>query len=258
MRRYNTRVIRHIVCAVLLASMALSSLAAERRVLLAVLPDEQAIEPIVLLDPIERPREEFTFARTYTLSTDGRATGTVRANELVKLGCVSTAAKVQLSGEGNFAANFETKPVVVREATEDEAALLLRWARLFLVNHGIARKNVAKLETYVDVVDPGDGDPLFVATFATTAYEAPGGAAFLIARTADVSATSVVPQYARFGERDTDSKDLVEPLFGAIDVDRDGIAELVTQRHHKEGYDYIVYRRTDGRWTAVTGGGSGC
>jgi len=251
-------VIRHTLCAVLLAAIALPSAAADRRVLLAVFPDEQAIEPIVLLDPMERPRDEFTFARSYTLSIDGRATGTVRAKERVQLGCVSTAAKVQLSGEGNFATNFETKPVMVRRATDHEAALLLRWARLFLVNHGMAQKNVAELETYVDVVDPGDGDPLFVATFATTAYEQPGGAAFLIARTADVSTTSVMPQYARFRERDTDSKDRVEPLFGAIDVDGDGAAELITQRHHKEGYDYIVYRRVDGRWTSVEGGGSGC
>lgn len=212
----------------------------------------------MLLDPIERPRDEFTFARSYTLSIDGRATGTARATERVQLGCVSIAAKVQLSGEGNLATNFETKPVAVREATEDEAALLLRWARLFLVNHGIAQKNVQELETYVDVVDPGDGDALFVATFTTTAYEPPGGAAFLIARTTNVSATSVVPQYARFRERDTDSKDRLEPLFGAIDVDGDGNAELITRRHHKEGYDYIVYRHADGRWTSLEGGGSGC
>lgn len=249
---------RSTLCAVLLASIALPLPAAERRVLLAVLPDEQAIEPIVLLEPMERPRDEFTFASTYRLSIDGRATGTARAIERVQLGCVSIAAKVQLSGEGNFATNFETKTVAVREATQDEAALLLRWARSFLVNHGIAPKHVQELETYVEVVDPGDGDALFVATFATTAYQPPGGAAFLIARTADVSAIRVVPQYARFRERDTDSKDRVEPLFGAIDVDGDGIAELVTQRHHKEGYDYIVYRRTGGRWTSLEGGGSGC
>jgi hypothetical protein len=129
---------------------------------------------------------------------------------------------------------------------------------LFLVNHGIAQERVSELEMYVDVVDPGDGDALFVATFATTAYGQPGGAAFLIARTTDVSATSVMPQYARFRERDTDSKDGVEPLFGAVDVDGDGVAELVTQRYHKEGYDYIIYRRGDGRWTSLSGGGSGC
>lgn len=252
------RLIRRTLCAALLASIALPSPAGERRVLLAALPDEQAIEPIVLLDPMERPRDEFTFAPSYTLSIDGRATGTVRAKERVQLGCVSIAARVQSSGEGNFATNFETKPVAVRAATDDEAAPLLRWARSFLVNHGIVQKNVQELETYVDVVDPGDGEALFVATFTTTAYEPPGGAAFLIARTADVSATSVVPQHARFRERDTDSKDGVEPLFGAVDVDGDGIAELVTQRHHKEGYDYVVYRRAGSRWTSVEGGGSGC
>ena len=250
--------IRRALCAVLLLSLALPSPAAERRVLLAVLADEQAIEPIVWLDPLERPRDEFTFARSYTLSMDGKATGTARAKERVQLGCVSMAAKVELDGEGNFAANFETKAVAVREATQDEAALLVRWARVFLGNHGIARESVQELETHVDVVDPGDGDPLFVATFTTTAYQPPGGSAFLIARTADVSPTSVVPQYARFQERDTDSKDRVEPLFGAIDLDADGIAELVTQRSHKEGYDYIVYRRAGGRWTALEGGGSGC
>jgi len=257
-----TRVIRPTLCIVLLASLALPSSAARRRVLLAVVPDEQAdnqaIEPIVLLDPMERPRDEFTFEHRYTLSTNGRVTGTARAKERVQLGCVSTAARVQLNDEGNFATNFETKPIAVREATAGEAALLLRWARLFLVNHGVAQKNVQALTTYIDVVDPGARNALFVATFTTTAYEPPGGAAFLIARTADVSSTRVGPQYARFRVRDTDSKDGIEPLFGALDVDGDGIAELVTQRQHKEGYDYIVYRRAAGRWTSLEGGGSGC
>ena len=250
--------IRHILCVVLLASTVLHSPPVGRRVLLAVLPAEQTIEPIVVLDPIERPRAEFTFAPSYTLSLDGRATGTVHVKERAQLGCVSIAAKVQLSGEGNFATNFETKPVAVRAATNREETLLLRWARLFLMNHGIAQKNVVELETYIDVVDPGDGDALFVATFATTAYEQPGGAAFLIARMVDVRAARVVPQYARFRHRDTDSKDRVEPLFGAIDVDGDGVAELVTQRHYKEGYDYVIYRRADGRWTSFESGGSGC
>jgi hypothetical protein len=250
--------IRPIVCAALIVFIALPLPAATRRVLLAVHPDEQAVEPIVLLDPMQRPPDEFTFADSYTLSMDGKPAGSVRTKERVRLGCVSTAAKVQLSGEGNFATNFETTPVAVREATADETAMLLRWARLFLLNHGIPQKHVAELETHVDVVDPGDGDPLFVATFTTTAYEQPGGAAFLIARTADVSATSVVPQYARFNERDTDSKDRLEPLFGALDVDGDGVAELVTQRHHKEGYDYVVYRCAGGRWKSFAGGGSGC
>lgn len=85
---------------ILLASLALPIAAAERRVLFAVLHEEKAIEPIVLLDPLAEPREENVFGpRPYVLSTDGVVTGTVRAGERIQLSCVSIAAKAELRGE---------------------------------------------------------------------------------------------------------------------------------------------------------------
>ncbi len=258
--------IRLISSLTLLASLALSSTAAERRVLFAVLPDEPAIEPIVLLDPIEAPREEtfpkryFDPSRSYTLSMDGKAAGTVRPAEKTQLGCVSIAAKATIAGDGNFATNFEPAALVapIRGATDEEIAMLRRWARLFLVHHGIAAEHAEGLEAHIDVVDPGDGDPLFVGSFTTLSTEPPGGAAFVIVRVTDVTATRVVPQLALFNLRDPDGNSGVQPLFGAIDLDGDGSAELVTQRQHKEGYDYFLYRRLRGRWTVISGGGSGC
>jgi hypothetical protein len=254
-------VIRRLLEVILLASLVLPLVAAERRVLFAILHDEKAIEPIVLLDPMAAPRDSNVFrSQPYILSTDGVVTGTVRAGEKIELGCFSIAAKAELRGDGNLATNFEPRRIgsFLREANEEEERRVRRWARQFFVHRGIAPNTLEKLDTSLDLVDLGDGDPLLVGSVTTTTYNARAGAVFFIARVADVTASKVVPQLALFSDRDSDSSDGVEPLFGLFDVDGDGLADLITRRSHKEGYDYMLYRRAGGRWRAFQGGGSGC
>lgn len=246
---------------ILLASLALPLPAAERRVLFAVLHDEKAIEPIVLLDPLAQPRDDDVFtSRPYILSTDGVVTGTVRAGERIELGCFSIAAKAERRGDGNLATNFEPRAVgaFLREANDAETRWVRRWARQFFVHRGIAANTLEKLDATLDLVDLGDGDPLIVGSVTTTAYNVRAGAVFLIVRAADVTASNVVPQLALFSDRDSDSSQGIEPLFALFDADGDGVADVITRRNHKEGYDYMVYRRVRGRWRAFQGGGSGC
>ncbi|HKR65780.1 MAG TPA: hypothetical protein VJZ00_18765, partial [Thermoanaerobaculia bacterium] len=144
-----------VVSLIVLASLALPSAAAGRRVLLAWLHDEKAIEPIVMLDPLTkamvRPREDFAFARSYTLSIDGKESGTVRTGERTELGCVSIAAKAEVKGDGNFATNFAPRAAgSIREATADETRRMRRWARQFLVQRGIPKASAEKIEAVFD------------------------------------------------------------------------------------------------------------
>jgi len=246
---------------ILLASLALPLPAAERRVLFAVLHDEKAIEPIVLLDPLAAPRDDHAFtSRPYILSTDGAVTGTVRAGERIELSCVSVAAKAEIHGDGNLATNFEPRAVgsLLRKANDAETRWVRRWARQFFVHRGIAANTLEKLDASLDLIDLGDGDPLIVGSVTTTAYNVRAGAVFLIVRAAEVKADKVVPQLALFSERDAEYSQGIEPLFALFDADGDGVADVITRRNHKEGYDYMLYRRARGRWRAFQGGGSGC
>ena len=247
--------------------------AAERRVLFAVNDDGErvTIEPIVLLDPMAEPKRDdeafarryFAASRSYVASFNGKATGEVRPVERVSTGCVSMAAAALLTGskEAQFATNFAPQPAgpTPREATEDELRMLRRWGRLFLVHRGLAAADVETLEADVLHVDPGDGTPLFVGSLhAVGSPQRPSGVVFFIAAAADVSPTRVKTQYARFSEREPDPVQGVQSLFGTIDLDRDGMAELVTWRQEKEGHSYVVLRRKNGRWRATEGGGAGC
>jgi hypothetical protein len=243
-----------------LAPLALSVTlqAAERRVVFAVVThDRWAIEPIVALDPIEKPAAAILRrGDTLDFSRDGDVIGKVTVGEPVSLGCVSAAAKATVEpdravGESFIATNFTPKKArEVREASNEERAMLRGYAQRYLRARGLSTHN---LEDVIDVVDLGDGEPLFVASLITNTT-----AMFVLARVSDVSSTRLTPQLVLAGPRDPDGNDGREPLFALLDLDDDGMAEVITQRHHKEGYDYVVYRRRGGRWTAFEGGGSGC
>jgi hypothetical protein len=262
-------------CAFVLALLLcmLDAAAGERRVLFAVNDDGErvTIEPIVLLDPIAEPRMDdeafarryFAASRSYVTSFNGKVTGDVRTVERVRTGCVSMAASALLTGsnEAQFATNFapEHTGPAPREATDDELRMLRRWGRLFLVHRGLAAADVERLEADVVHVDPGDGTPLFVGSLhAVGSPQRPSGVVFFIAAAADVTPTRVKTQYARFSEREPDPAQGVQWLFGTIDLDGDGIAELVTWRQEKEGHSYVVLRRKNGQWMATEGGGAGC
>lgn len=262
--------IRAIAAAVL--AFALSALAAERRVLFAVSDDvdSRLVEPIVLLDPIATPPDDDAFtqrmfapSKQYIASFNGRSTGVLRMIGPVQPGCLSNAGTATFTGDksAQFATNFEPKPAgtTPRVATAGELKMLRRWARQFLIARGIAAADVEKLEADVVHFDPGDGVPLFAGSLRSLgSTQRRGGVVFFIAAARDVTPTRMSVQYARFYEHNANGNDAAQPLLGTIDLDGDGFAELVTQRIEHEGYSYVLYRRTHGRWIATEGGGAGC
>ena len=59
----------------------------------------------------------------------------------------------------------------------------------------------------------------------------------------------------RYDEGLEDGEDFVDEL----DLDGDGIGEVITQVSGSESWEYAIYKRRAGRWQAIyKGGGGGC
>ena len=197
------------------------------------------------------------------LYRNGMRVGTVHTGKPKEISCVSSAAVATIEGttpeEGEvlLATNFEVavRATRDRELTTDEARSLLRYARVFLRNHGA--KATEELDVNARVMDVGD-ELLIVGSWSTP-DAACEGSLFLIARVDDVSAEKVTPQVARFRDRaDCTDAAYIEPL-DHIDIDGDRFDEVISRDHAKEGYDYLVWFRGEGgKWTVTRRAGSGC
>jgi hypothetical protein len=281
---------RVIALAPLVLAIATTAVAAERRVVFAVLEPHFApvpgnaklfLEPIAWAHPLAPPPHAYAEGdepgpetkafidryfrrdREYTTWYDGRRGGTVRLLERALAGCVSlgmTASGRDIAAPA-FATNFALPERTLRNraATAEESAALLTYGKRWYAARGY---NAGELQVEsAELIDVGpEEEQLFAATIAVVSQAAcEPRAMFVLARQGDVAARRVVPQViiAPVGMCETSGN---PSLFGHLDFDGDGIDEIVVLDHQVEGYEYLVLRRSeDGEWRiAVRGGGSGC
>ena len=281
------------IFAPLVFALATSAIAAERRVVFAVVEPEFSpvkgdaklyMEPIAWARPLAPPprgvseidppptesrefvRRYFARTRSYTTYTNGRRGGVVHPLEQVVGGCASlgaTAAGSRIAAP-TFAVNFDVAERELRDRRPSpaEAAALFAYGKRWYATRGFED---AQLELVAsDLIDVAEGEePLLAGTIAVrtvkAAAECPPPSLFVLARTSEVSATRVVPQLiiAPGGACDTG---LGASLFGHVDFDGDGIDEIVLRDDWIEAYQYLVIARdSSGKWRiAVRGGVAGC
>ena len=248
------------------------------------------LEPIVLIKDgkfVEPPSEEEEvqkFAETYLkpglsyfLLWGGKEIGMVRVKEWVKEGCsglvdeaeVEIAASLELRGEvGALATNdsglAQEKPSR-RAPTESEKVRALDVARDIYRSNGVSKKllQAIRVDQLVAADLDSDKNPEIMGNFRIEEEEKLESginslithALFLVLRD---NRSVLQPLVVRFRSGSGEGYG-EEKFLDHIDLDKDGVAEIVTKSFGYEGWGYRIYKFLKNEWKEVYhGGGGGC
>lgn len=154
-----------------------------------------------------------------------------------------------------------------RAATQSERATFLLVAREVLRNSGAMNLSAASVRLH-ETADPmmavrridldRDGAPELVGT-----VEARQGPALhhllLVASGVGTATRPLLVGYGRANVDDDGKGDGAEWFEDHLDIDADGVDEIITQKARYEGTYYQIYARRGQEWTVVyRGGGGGC
>ncbi len=252
--------------------------------------DEVQIEPVAIVsqgryapapvasgDPQESPqiaRDEKRFiadylrpGRQYRLLFGGGEAGSLSVKEHLGEGCVSLTAsataqtQAKLGGEVlALATSSETLgrgKGTRRPPTEQERASALELARQAFKANRVSAARIAKMETNnLTAIDlDGDGRSELIGSFFIKGDAGVENALFLIAEPDGESLKAALSWYHYGVEEKVEFRRLVD----ALDLDADGVAEVIAGGSYYESNDYLIYKKTTGRWRVVyQGGGGGC
>ncbi len=138
---------------------------------------------------------------------------------------------------------------VRRDPTPDERKHADEVAKVILTKKGVSASAVARLRVdQLAVVEFAPGIPEIVVSVAVETEDEVGmeESLFFIAKTASDDATVIWYQHPQ-GETDAEAVYLVD----FIDLDGDGVNELVARRVFYENYRYEVYKRQGGHWKQI-------
>jgi hypothetical protein len=219
-------------------------------------------------EPIERKRL-YQKGAVVPLFVDGERRGEVKIAAIKQHHCDSAAAVViptaadvpkKVTGLATNATGIQSRPRSRRDATDTERSSALQLAtREFLRNKVAAslmtRINI-KLLTAIEVDDSKE-KTLVGSFFIQTKTERHD--VFLIARANGSRVSLEYGQYRQTMDIE-DFKDHVDvTLVDHLDLNHDGIDEIVLSTHGYEGEAYEIYARRLGKWELVaTGGDAGC
>lgn len=224
--------------------------------------DEKAINSFV--------GEYFKEAKQYRLISGGGDAGTVTVKKYLEPGCVGLVAeasaqtRVRLGGEVRALATSSTsvgsQTISRRPPTDTERTRALALALLAYVNNGVGDAYTSGMEVVNLTATDLDGDGKFelIGSFnidRVKGQAADGFALFMIFEAQGELLKPALTWFHRGGEGEYEDRRLVDQL----DIDGDGIAEVVAAGHYYESNDYIIYKKRQGRWReAYRGGGGGC
>jgi hypothetical protein len=216
-------------------------------------------------------KEYFRAGREYRLLFGGGDAGTTTVVKNNEPGCVglNAEASVQTSARlGGRVQALAVSPASVgrpqgsrRTPTDAERASALTLARAAYSKNGVGAALVKKMEvgnlTATDL--DGDGGFELVGSFRienNTGQTADTYALFMIFDPDGGGGLKpALVWFKRGGEADAAERYLVDQ----VDLDGDGVAEVIAEGFYYESNDYIIYKKRQGHWVSVyQGGGGGC
>ncbi|HEX8355605.1 MAG TPA: hypothetical protein VF611_22050 [Pyrinomonadaceae bacterium] len=226
--------------------------------------------------PVDGPPEPFTreyfrVGRRYRLLSGGGDAGSVTVRKNLEPGCVGLVAEadaetqVRLGGRVQaLATDSETlgrAPSSRRAPTEVERARAIELARAAYAKNGAPAALVGEMQVVNLTATDLDRDGRFELVGSFLVEKRTGGSAsdaytlFIIADPQGDSFKTAWEWFHHGFEGEYADRHFVDQL----DLDGDGVGEVVAEGSYYESNDYVVYKRQQGRWRPVyQGGGGGC
>jgi hypothetical protein len=206
--------------------------------------------------------------RQYRIVFGGGDSGTLTVQKTVQPGCEGLGAEVTVQTTARIGG--EVKALAVssdkigrgessrRAPTEAERAAALEVVRVVYGQRGVGAALVRKMQavnlTAIDI--DRDGKVELIGSFNIE------GANYLMYSLFVIFEPTAAGKYkAAWNWYHKGAEDAFEDrrLLDAVDLDGDGIAEVIVDGHYYESNDYIIYKRTARVWRPIyKGGGGGC
>jgi hypothetical protein len=242
------------------------------------------IEPVVIYNrgafikpPIDNEqgagafvRGYFRAGRQYRLISGGGESGTVTVRKYLEPGCTGLVAEVgvetqaRLGGQVKALATDSTTqgraPGTRRAPTDAERARALELARAAYAKNGVAAALAGKMEVVNLTATDLDHDGKFelVGSFKIEKTEAPSPDAFTLFMIFEPEGESLKAAMTWF-HHGSEGEYADRQFVDQVDLDGDGVGEVVAEGTYYESSDYVVYKKQQGRWRGVyQGGGGGC
>lgn len=216
-------------------------------------------------------REYFRAGRKYRLLSGGGDAGAVTVRKFLEPGCVGLVAEAAAETQARLggrvqalATDSETlgrAPSSRRAPTEAERARASELARAAYAKNGTPHALAAGMQVVNLTATDLDRDGRFELVGSFLVEKKAGEVVsdaytlFLIIEPRGDSHATAWEWFHRGFEGEYADRHFVDQL----DLDGDGVGEVVAEGTYYESNDYVVYKRQQGRWRPVyQGGGGGC
>jgi hypothetical protein len=214
-------------------------------------------------------RVYFRPGRKYRILSGGGEAGTLTVNKPLEQGCVGLVAEATAETPARLGGRLKVLatdsqtlgrgPVSRRAPTEAERARAVELARAAYAKNGVSASLAAKMEVVNLTATDLDRDGRFelIGSFLVKKE----GAApdnytlFLIMEPAGDAFKTAWEWFHKGNEDAYEDRQFVDQ----VDLDGDGVGEVIAGGTYYESNDYVIYKRQQGRWRPVyKGGGGGC
>ena len=216
-------------------------------------------------------REYFRAGRKYRLLSGGGDAGSVTVRKYLEPGCVGLVAEATAETQARLGGRVQalaTDSETVgrasasrRAPTEGERARSLELARAAYAKNRTPSALVAGMQVVNLTATDLDRDGKFELAGSFLVEKKAGGSAvdaytlFLIIEPQGDTYRTAWEWFHHGFEAEYADRHFVDQL----DLDGDGVGEVVVEGTYYESNDYVVYKREQGRWRPVyQGGGGGC
>lgn len=215
----------------------------------------------------------FRAGRRYRLLFGGGDAGSVTVRKYIEPGCVGMYAEVAVETQARLGGEVQALAVssetlgrgtgLRRVPTETERAAALELARAAYVRNKVSDALVKTMKvnnlTATDLNRDGKaeliGSFLIEVLGSANAPVYDNYSLFMILEPTGNKHRAAMTWFHKGGEADSAYRRLVDQ----VDLDGDGVSEVIAEGTYYESNDYIIYKKQQGTWRSVyQGGGGGC
>jgi hypothetical protein len=211
--------------------------------------------------------EYFRGGRRYRMIFGGGDAGTLTVLKNVEPGCVGLLAEVSLQTTAKLGGQVQAlatssdelgaKESSRRAPTPEERTAALELARDTFAQKGVGAALIKTMTvgnlTATDLERNGRFD--LIGNFRIEGANYMTYNLFMVIEPSGESYKATLSWYQKGAEADYADRSLVD----AVDLDGDGMAEVIAEGHYYESNDYVIYKKQAGHWREIyQGGGGGC